>query len=368
MKILDMKLGYSCDNACIHCVSEEMARFCARENIPVDQGLAECKEKLRQAGEGGCEAVMFTGGEPALMRDLPDILFYAKSLGLEVKMQTNARAFADREFAEKIAEIADIDYIISLHGPSADIHDAVSRRSGSFHDSVRGVKNLLELKQKLGCKLVINKLNYKYLPESAEFFYEIGFEGVCFTFPAGLGYAQAHFYDVVPKYSEISPYVIKTLQKYGSREIYTETMPFCFLTGYEKYDVEMYCHNRNRFQLSQYGISDGFIDTEQLFKELKTRLPVCGACLFENLCRGVYRDYPAHYGTDEFKPVTEKTDAVKQILDAASCLQNKEKSDMAPSFHKGIKLAEFAVRRDIDMNDIDINFDNGKLSVWLIRK
>lgn len=368
MKILDMKLGYSCDNACIHCVSEEMARFCARENIPVDQGLAECKKKLRQAAECGCEAIMFTGGEPSLMRDFPDILFYAKTLGLAVKIQTNARAFADREFVEKIARIADIDYLISLHGPSADIHDAVTRRSGSFDDSVRGVKNLLELNQKLGCKLIINKLNYKYLPESAEFFYEIGFEGVCLTFPAGLGHAQTHFYDVVPKYSEISHYVLKTLQKYGGREIYTETIPFCFLAGYEKYDVEMHAHNRNRFQLSQYGTSDGFIDTEQLFKELKTRLPVCGACLFENLCRGVYRDYPAHYGTNEFKPVTEKTDDIKQILDAASSSRNEARADTAPSFHKGIKIAEFAIGRDININDININFDNGKLSVWLVKK
>ena len=45
---------------------------------------------LEDIKEHGIKAVRFTGGEPFLRRDLPDILRKAKSLGLYVILNTNS--------------------------------------------------------------------------------------------------------------------------------------------------------------------------------------------------------------------------------------------------------------------------------------
>lgn len=367
MKIADIKIGYTCNNNCIHCVVTDLKDICESKKIPIDQTTQQYKDRIRDAQKNGAQAIIFTGGEPTLREDFSELLEYTISLGLSVELQSNGRLFADKEFAEKTAHTAKIDYAIALHGHCAGVHDAVTRSPGSFRETVDGIKNLLRFGQKINGKLVINKINYPYLLESVKFFYDIGLNGICYTFPAGQGEAGKNFYDVVPRYSEIIPYLQPALDyiKANKWNVNTESVPMCFMPGHEEVSCELYQHKDN-YRLYQYGAEDFFRDADCDRVSQKRKAPVCGHCMFDALCEGVYKDYPEHYGFAEFKPVTQKTESARNLIEGILPDFNKLIGYCAPpEGRSGEKLAEFSIPPDIKVKNIDIVCNDGKMEIWV---
>jgi MoaA/NifB/PqqE/SkfB family radical SAM enzyme len=162
MAYADIKLGYTCNNNCIHCVITDQKEHALKNRGNQDRSTEEYKKELYDSMSNGCRAVTFTGGEPTIRKDLQELLAYAKSLGYIINMQTNGRAFHSKAFAKGMAPF-DIHYTIALHGHNEKLHDHITRAKDSFNQTVKGIKNLAELKQEIFGKTVISKFNYKYL-------------------------------------------------------------------------------------------------------------------------------------------------------------------------------------------------------------
>lgn len=118
--------------------------------------------------------LIITGGEPTLLNDVfLQVIeqLKAKFENTEFLLLTNGRTMADRVFAKKVIEAAPsrILYGIPLHGPNSLVHDTISQVKGSFLQTVRGVKNLLERTADVEIRIVISRLNYEFLEETAAF-------------------------------------------------------------------------------------------------------------------------------------------------------------------------------------------------------
>jgi len=80
--------------------------------------------------DAGTLRISFTGGEPLLRPDMPDIIRYVYAKGMETKLNSNGSLVK-----EKIDALPDLDMLtLSLEGPQK-VHDAI-RGPGSF-DEVR---------------------------------------------------------------------------------------------------------------------------------------------------------------------------------------------------------------------------------------
>lgn len=316
-KLADIKLGYSCNNNCMHCIVADNRRYLTSKGLNLDLDTDEVKNQMRSAVQNGAKVVVITGGEPTVRKDILELVEYAKSLDFVIQMQTNGRMFYYRKFARKISRIAPVHYAIALHGHNARIHDSITRVKGSFEQTVEGIKNLMEFK-KLGQfvtgKIVISKLNMKHLSKIIDLYTELGIKNSNVAFPHGGGNAWLYFDDVVPTYTELKSYLISMIKSCNKHKITVdiETVPFCFLKGYEKHSSELYRAKEIEIRTMEAFTPD-FMKMRKDFMKKKPR--VCGRCKFDLICEGPWKEYIERFGSSEFKPVAgKKIETVRELL------------------------------------------------------
>lgn len=153
---VQFELTWRCNQKCIHCYQ-----------YPPDQSeltTNEVKDVILQLKEAGTLYLSFTGGEPLLRDDFFEIAEYAYKNHFAMLLQTNA-LLIDEEIADKIAGLNFFSVHISILGASPEVHDKITRVSGSY----RKVLSAVELLKKKGVKVVLNmtllKQNYSDYPE-----------------------------------------------------------------------------------------------------------------------------------------------------------------------------------------------------------
>jgi len=301
MQRVDIKVGFQCNNHCRFCVQGDK-----REKYP-DKTTKEIKKILREARKKH-EALVFTGGEPTIRKDLPDLVEYAKGLDFKViQIQTNGRMFAYKKFCEDLIKKGANEFALALHGPNAKIHDGLTVAVGSFEQTTAGIKNLKSLGQHILMNTVITKPNYKYLPQIAKLLVSLGVDQFQFAFihinHIILGDKKL-IKEMVPRKSEVIPYVKKGLQIGidAGVGVMTEAIPYCFMKGYEGYIAEKGIPNGSVYD-ADWSIEDY---GEYRRTEGKTKDVNCLKCKYYEICEGPWKEYPHIFGWDEFKPVKVK--------------------------------------------------------------
>ncbi len=139
---LDIELTERCDNDCIHCNINlpEMDAKAKRNEL----GTRQWQDILRQAADLGAMAVRFTGGEPLLRDDFEELYLFARHLGMQVILFTNARNITPR-LAALFVRIPPLEKIeVTVYGMCRKSYEAVSRKPGSYEEFCSGVNLLLE--------------------------------------------------------------------------------------------------------------------------------------------------------------------------------------------------------------------------------
>ena len=89
MKYADIKLGYACNNHCIHCVIQNQKQRAEEVRGTSTRPTEESKQEILKSYHTGCKAIVVTGGEPTIRSDFGEIIKYIKSLGILVSVQSN---------------------------------------------------------------------------------------------------------------------------------------------------------------------------------------------------------------------------------------------------------------------------------------
>ncbi len=302
-KISDIKVGYSCNNNCIHCVIADNREQLIKKKLPVDRTTDECKKEILDSKKKGAQEIIITGGEPTIRKDFLILLSLLKEESLDVLLQTNGRMLKDPEFVRELSAFPIRVYGIAMHGPCPEIHDQITRMKGSFADTAKGIENLVSNHRFVQVKFVISKINYKFIKETIDLVNDLKIKFINLTFPHGIGNAGKYFEKVVPKYSEISPYLLEALKYCWEKGVVVETeaVPYCFLEGFEE------C-------ASEHFISANFIEARPVRSDTynwsKRRLEIkrkgnqCNEkCLYARVCEGPWQEYIEYYGDSEFAPL-----------------------------------------------------------------
>ncbi len=99
---LDIELTERCNNNCIHCCINLPEHDAAARSCEMSTEFV--KDIIQQAADLGCLTVRFTGGEPLLREDLPELYVFTRKLGMQVILFTNARLIT-RELVELLAKM-----------------------------------------------------------------------------------------------------------------------------------------------------------------------------------------------------------------------------------------------------------------------
>jgi radical SAM protein with 4Fe4S-binding SPASM domain len=292
MKRVDIKTGFLCNNNCIFCVQADNKCTGNRTYEEIKTDLIEARKR--------CETVTFTGGEVTIRNDFIKLIILAKKLDYKyIQIQSNGRMFYSFDFCKQTIIAGANDFALAVHGYCAKQHDYLTKSEGSFNQVTTGIQNLRKLGAKVIMNCVVVKDNYKDLEKIAKLFVELDVQQFQFAFVHAMGNAYLNYEKVVPRMTNIMPYIKKGLDIGISAKInvMTEAIPLCMMQGYEDYIAEKIIPE-TEIRGKEWQNTNDF--TTQRKTSGKIKFSQCKECKYDNICEGPWRDYPEKMGSDEF--------------------------------------------------------------------
>ena len=163
-----------CNLRCIHCYARAENETYRGNELSTDEG----KRLIDDLAEFGVPVILFSGGEPVLRKDLPDLIDYAVKKGLRAVISTNGTLITE-EKAKQFARYA-LSYIgISIDG-TGKVNDAFRGVDGAYDLAINGVRNAKHAGIKVGLRFTINKKNYNEIQRIFDIIETEGIQRVCF--------------------------------------------------------------------------------------------------------------------------------------------------------------------------------------------
>ncbi len=164
---MDLAITYRCNNNCLHCYTggpretEELAT----------QDWFRVMDKLFEVG---IPHVVFTGGEPTLREDLPELVAYTQKLGLVSGLVTNGRKLKDEAYFKSLVD-AGLDHVqITLESHDPKVHDKITGAKGSWNETVQGLKNAIASPIYTITNTTLNKYNVRDIVKTMNFTHRLG--------------------------------------------------------------------------------------------------------------------------------------------------------------------------------------------------
>lgn len=303
-KTADIKLGYGCNDKCVHCVVEKLRNIAIKNkhlDLKTDEYLKEIDIVINQ----GIKRIVVTGGEPTIRKDFPLIIEYINKRGIEIFLQTNGRFLSNIELVNKVKNKIDT-YIIALHGPNAPVHDIVTQSQNSFEQTVQGIKNIIATGGQVCGKTVISKLNFSKLLETCKLYNKLGVKEIYIAYPHSSG-EKDYIKKVAPTYTQIKSQIQNCLDWAIENKINLklESILPCNLDN--EYPLKYFYDFTEIKAQKQFKMVDAnYDDWENYTKQDKKKdFLKCQKCLFNLVCNGIWNEYTKVHGFNELVPITK---------------------------------------------------------------
>lgn len=162
-----------CNLKCIHCYSSS-----ADIDYPDELTTAEGKKLIDDLAAFGSPVILFSGGEPLMRADLPELARYATQRGMRAVISTNG-TLIDKETATRLKEIG-LSYVgVSLDGLEKT-HDRFRGAKGAFERAVEGIRNCRAAGIKVGLRFTVNRHNVADVPAMFDLMRTERIQRMCF--------------------------------------------------------------------------------------------------------------------------------------------------------------------------------------------
>ncbi|UCF08916.1 MAG: radical SAM protein [Thermoplasmata archaeon] len=179
---MDLAITYRCQNKCGHCYNEP-------ERIKKELTTQDWKKILDRLWDAGVPHVVFTGGEPTLRDDLPELIAYAEAKGQITGLITNGRKLADKGYLDGLVQ-AGLDHVqITVESFNPETHDEIVGFEGARQETVSGLKNAVSADLYLVTNTSVLRRNISGIGDTMNFLAGLGLRNTAFNglIRAGLG-------------------------------------------------------------------------------------------------------------------------------------------------------------------------------------
>ena len=295
-QLIDLKVGFSCKNRCIHCVISDKT---SEQDLTLNEIQKIIDEYINRYGK---IQLTLTGGEVTVRKDFVELMNFVKSKKESgkityVDVQTNGRMLSSDELQTAAENVIDF-YLIALHCDLPEIHDSITMAKGSFEQTTNAIRKISTAvgSEKIAIQTVINRKNYQRLKYVYKFAHDkLGITEFNLTFPhpIGLCYSQK----IVPTYKEVQPYVNDALSYCLDNGIkpYIEALPFCVFTPTLRRYAFDFWERRCINVIGYGGKKDGELDYHALFSSGHRKYKSCSSCQYNKKCEGVWKEHFSLY-------------------------------------------------------------------------
>jgi len=164
---MDLALTYRCSNECSHCYN-------ARPRHYPELTTAQWKDALDRLWDAGIPHIVFTGGEPTLRPDLPELIAHAERNGQITGLNTNGRRLKDPALVQALVD-AGLDHVqITLESHDAQVHDRMVAGTHAWEETVAGIRNALATRLYVMTNTTLLTDNAPTLRQTLEFLAALG--------------------------------------------------------------------------------------------------------------------------------------------------------------------------------------------------
>jgi MoaA/NifB/PqqE/SkfB family radical SAM enzyme len=303
-KCFDILLNYNCNAKCLFCSQD----FDWRKE-PNDLAFEKAVEHMYLAYKNGYRRLGFTGGEPTIRRELPNLIALARKIGYGyVRIQTNGVRIADYDYVKTLADAGLTFVKYSIHGHTAELHDKLVGIPGAFDKCLKSIENLQKLNVGIGVNIVLNEWNYRHLVEFYELFL-LKLQLSNHVIIAPLYEGNMTLNDVKgakigARITEMAPYIKKAYEvftkiNYPKPPLLLHFTP-CVMPGYEQQMLGWSAFNT--MVVSPKGEKRD-LDMTATAHTVKTE--DCKKCVYNDRCIGFDSSYARVFGTGEITPLLE---------------------------------------------------------------
>jgi len=162
-----------CNLSCVHCYADSSNRAGRGELSTV-----EARGMIRDLAEFKIPALLFSGGEPLLRKDILQLNDFARKHGMRTTLSTNGTLITKPRAV--IVAGSGFDYVgISLDGLDKN-HDRFRRKDGAFRKALSAIRNLMNAGQKVGVRFTITRRNFGDIPGLLRLVEDEGIPRICF--------------------------------------------------------------------------------------------------------------------------------------------------------------------------------------------
>lgn len=165
----------ACNYNCKYCYNIWKAPEHKMPSVPT---FSQMKKTLRHLFKiADVNGITFSGGEPTMIRRLPELVWYCRLKNKQVVLITNGSG-AERQDYETLIKSGVGLFEIPLHSYDPEEHDKMAGKANAWEKSVASIKSILSLKGNVVAVIVITKINYLSVPKTIRFIKELGVQQV----------------------------------------------------------------------------------------------------------------------------------------------------------------------------------------------
>ncbi len=164
---MDLALTFKCQNDCIHC-------YAGGPHETPELTTVQWKSVIDKLSEIGIFILTFTGGEPTLREDLPELLLYAQNKGMVTGLISNGRKLKDKTYVN-VLEKSGLDFVqVTLESHISEIHDKMTNTKGSWRETIEGIKNAVRSQIYVSTNTTLSKNNADDFLSTIDFIKSLG--------------------------------------------------------------------------------------------------------------------------------------------------------------------------------------------------
>lgn len=275
---IEFRPTLACNHHCEFCNSVE------RNATDSVGGIQEFLDQIDAWRSLPVVSAVISGGEPTLLKRLPDLVAALADQGFDVEVQTNGMSLADRSYVDRLEDAGVRTLLVSLHSAkAAHSNRSITKFDGAWERTVMGIDNAIAAGINVHLSHVVHRDNFT---ETADFMRMVRARWgrrvlVRLAYVAPTGAARAG--NIVPHLSEAAPYLrhgLAVAQELGVRVLLVSYcgVPPCLIAPHHRFSEVV----RGGRPLK--------------FNEDHLHLPACAGCRYEDRCPGLWRRYYERHG------------------------------------------------------------------------
>jgi radical SAM protein with 4Fe4S-binding SPASM domain len=332
----EIAITYRCQNRCDFCYASSPYRGDDFKEITADQ-IKLIIDKIHD--EAKVPTISFTGGEPTLRNDLPELIEYAVKKGMRTNLITNGVRSSDKELVKRFSDAGLHSAQVSLESHDELIHNRITGNTSAYKNTVTAIHNLKEAGIHTHTNTTICRWNRDHLIPLVKFVkdeFDAKYLSMNMIIATGIAKDNENVNIGYSSISSIIEPVIKYSEETGIRFVWYSPTPYCMFNPVDHNLGSKSCacvsgllsvnpagdvlpcssYTKGIGNLLKSSFTSIWNSDEALyFREKRYIPPVCRKCSMKILCKGACPLYWENAGSfREIELVNKKRPLIGNFL------------------------------------------------------